>query len=385
MNPLLIRLLRHILTFEDVDKATIEEESPEYWLVSQKTHFHNIYGRSFPSHHGLHAVLLIVSVVCCLAITISYSVEIIKDSLLIGGCFSFNENGAIRVQLPASKEYDLFLFNTSDLWADSGIELRRGDRIKVGISGAFHPSIAHLKLDAQHNATNHSFQHQWVFADTPIGHDSLGKRFRLFENEPFGSIIYRVGPRLRTPKISKGKDYYKIYQPRGARFTRVNKDGVLQFAVNDIYFEDTDKLKGYARNNPYRFIYPQDTVIIYPETYFQVGPRFHRSFYDDNLGQLLVGVEIWHPLCYFNPLRPLRTLTLNTNNRFIRLAWCLIVWARVVWRVALIAALLLCFAVLLTVFIWFLIVFGSPFLISGIKKVIQELKQIIGKCILWNR
>ena len=49
------------------------------------------------------------------------------------------------------KEVIYWLFNTAELWANSGIEVEPGDELTIRASGASHTAIHHLVEDADNN------------------------------------------------------------------------------------------------------------------------------------------------------------------------------------------------------------------------------------------
>ena len=71
-----------------------------------------------------------------------------------------NEYGATFIK-DEDNEIIYWLFNTADLWANSGIEVKEGDVISVHTSGAFHPSIHHLVQDAD---SNNALRDPWVLS-----------------------------------------------------------------------------------------------------------------------------------------------------------------------------------------------------------------------------
>lgn len=305
---------------EDVSSMKIEEES--LWsrlcfLRPRKIHFR---GWSLQPTYIFRLVIVLIAIIVCSATFLFFSFKVIKEDLLEKGDFFSNEMGTIRVKLPAGREFALFLFNTSDLWADTGVELRDGDNIRLSMSGAFHPSLGHLLFDADQNNPNP--EKKWVFTkdrvnDTLSRQDSIlwmrQKMFYVDSSAKIGNILYTVS---YHPFNKDSRAIFAWDSTAGEKFNKVKGCGTLQLAINDIYFKDTANLDEYVAIDSIRFNFNR-SISFYPdsknskkmdclsiiakdvmETEYGVIPTefYKRMFYDDNLGQILVCLEIEHPL-----------------------------------------------------------------------------------------
>lgn len=174
-----------------------------------------------------------------------------------------NEYGATIIN-NEDNEVIYWLFNTADLWANSGIHVKKGDVISVRASGAFHSSIHHLVDDARANRKGRN----WV---TPMGgpnsqsnpREEHRSKYRISPEQEFNTLLMQVIPENVELKDNNGKwiskydsyldgqarevknnnntiDYNKSVYPDiyaiGAERDKVTirSDGVLHFAVNDI-------------------------------------------------------------------------------------------------------------------------------------------------------
>jgi len=152
-----------------------------------------------------------------------------------------------------NKDVTYWLFNTAELWANSGIEVRRGDVLTIRTSGAWHTAIHHLVSAAERNEQ----PDPWVGSD---GQDRNGSdnrwnyraRYRLSEANPDGVLLMEIIPhesaKIMTDLSAKGKnkafvDYVENSSSGSlSRYViakeRINllvkSDGLLHFAVNDI-------------------------------------------------------------------------------------------------------------------------------------------------------
>jgi hypothetical protein len=160
-----------------------------------------------------------------------------------------------------------WLFNTADLWANSGIQVRQGDILTIRASGRSHTAIHHL-VD---NVTNNKkLSDNWVGTDGDYKRsfskrDSLRMQYRLFPNRAQDALIMQVIPEKagrgdieelkkyltfddKDNKDNKHKEnIYFIGKERVDLL--INNDGFLHFAVNDIVLTDAVIDKMCAHND----------------------------------------------------------------------------------------------------------------------------------------
>ena len=294
----------------------IREENPKQ---TWKSHF------IIPYQNLIRFVILLTTVIVVVTLVLSFTFILIKDVLLFKSNLSVNEHGVFIPNKSCGREYCLYLFNTSDLWANTGIYLDKGDRFKMSVSGAFHSSAGHLYNDAEKN--NPKPDVNWIggrrrcdYSDPQKKDDNTIKTIQQKEKMPYctdpsayiGAILYRITPEFQPWKPG---DKDSVWEPIiGEKYHKVESSGVLTMASNDIYFQDTIQLKKYIDNFPFRF----DSIKLnYSNILKSDGGKenYKRMFYDDNLGQILVCIEIQHPLpgSYFNPLSAFRDLETQTE------------------------------------------------------------------------
>ena len=150
------------------------------------------------------------------------------------------------------KEVIYWLFNTAELWANSGIEVKKNDRITIRASGAANTAIHYLV-----DGASDDFQPKFSWVGTEgiernTGHSAFRGKFRLVPDAPFGKLLMQIIP------VSKQKDrgkwikestYIDGTDEKGVQnhiFTigkeRIELvipcDGVLHFADNDVVMSD---------------------------------------------------------------------------------------------------------------------------------------------------
>lgn len=300
----------------------------------------------FPYPNLLRFFILLTIIIAVITIVLTFSFTYFKDVLFFKSNLSVNRHGVFMPSKSCGREYCLFLFNASELWSNTGIYLNEGDRYKISVSGAFHSSVEDLRrnaelnnskpdnnwiggkqrnelsayLDSIYNSIEYNKRNTFyrVFHRKAVMPKSLNKVFPEYEkhtfcvdtNAYFGAILYRIAPEYQLWDPDDPNDSIIVWRPQnGETYQEVKTSGVLSMAINDIYFKDSTKLREYCQLYPVRFdsdTIPYNSII---ESDKKKG-NFKTIFYDDNIGQILVCMEIQHPLYwgFFNPLSPFRQL-----------------------------------------------------------------------------
>lgn len=150
------------------------------------------------------------------------------------------------------KEVIYWLFNTAELWANSGIEVKKNDRITIRASGAANTAIHHL-VDGASDDFQPGFS--WVGTEgleRNTGHSAFRGQFRLVPDAPFGKLLMQIIPVSKQKNREdwiKSSTYIDDTDEKGEKnqiFTIgkerielvVPCDGVLHFAVNDVVMSD---------------------------------------------------------------------------------------------------------------------------------------------------
>ncbi len=138
------------------------------------------------------------------------------------------------------KDVIYWLFNTADLWANSGIEVQEGDVLTIRASGSSYTAIHHL-VDASQN--NYAPNDKWVGTEGleyfRTTRDSYSKKYRLCPENPEGILLMKIiNPKSVNDKPLKSWDdtlLTKDIEVIGKERTLyISRPGVLHFAVNDI-------------------------------------------------------------------------------------------------------------------------------------------------------
>lgn len=147
------------------------------------------------------------------------------------------------------KQVSYFLFNTADLWANSGIFVKKGDVISVHSSGSSNTAIHHVHQNAENNTSrDRNYGPLGERLGRESKRDRLRRQFRIFPNYPSNALIMQVvdpniDPRSKpdNPTSLNAQNFYYI----GAQRDNIHivQDGVLHFAVNDIVLDSATIVK----------------------------------------------------------------------------------------------------------------------------------------------
>ena len=308
--------------------------------------YRNLQNRLLGKHRkGFRFVMLSSTIFFVIVFTLYFAATFINDVILFDTDLHVNEQGALNPRKALNCEYAMYLFNPSEVWANTGVRINKGDEFRINFSGGAATSISDV-INA--SLDNLKPLYGWMSYDSLAitNNDTLNLKYCLSkgarhneETFDFGSIIYTIQPEgakvLYDPLSVPVRDMYS-WQPgdksryfSGDRdFQKANKTGFLYLAVNDIVFGDYEdekgrvvkgednirkyldadslyflnKAKGYLKGD--RISYKNE---IRPglDSILKADPSF---FYKDNVGQILLSVEIKRtvPRSFFNPMMAYR-------------------------------------------------------------------------------
>ncbi|KAA6329956.1 hypothetical protein EZS27_021281 [termite gut metagenome] len=244
-----------------------------------------------------------------------------------------NAFGATTMQ-NENVEIIYWLFNTADLWANSGIRVDKGDILTVRASGKSHTAIHHLVQDVE---KNNELRDKWLGTDgdrkNTTKRDSLRAQYRIFANRAQDALLMQVVPE-KIDRNSKDFNEYLLFDEPGNKTheenyffigkervdLRIHNAGILHFAVNDIVLTDTIIKKMIAENNLLinkekeinkNKNLPDTTWTILNKKNFEFGDypnpkictrdsnemtyyldkKYYNAWYDDNVGSFLIVIE----------------------------------------------------------------------------------------------
>lgn len=266
--------------------------------------------RAFNEPKKLAKLIIVIALIITLVFLGVTLIALVVKSYYPYKTVNSNEYGATVIE-NEDNEVIYWLFNSADLWANSGIEVKEGDVISVRTSGAFHTAIHHLVQDAD---TNRNLRDRWL---DPMGgshggpKDSIRGKFRISLAAEFNTILMQVIPStVNLGKDDNGKYIDTTVFPYldGGRFDktrepdiytigtgkdkiRIRSTGVLHFAVNDIVLTPSviDTMKNSGQLSKLQLGVVKGTAE--SEIDYYEKNKFVDAWYADNVGSFLVVIE----------------------------------------------------------------------------------------------
>lgn len=163
-----------------------------------------------------------------------------------------NAFGATTMQ---NEEVELtyWLFNTAELWGNSGIRVERGDQLTIRASGKSNTSIHHLVDRAFYNARP---RYRWVGTEGEPRPSNKRTAYRIYGERDPDALIMQVVPERESGDANKLPEEYLrpdfvrsiadeedpenrfYYIGKERTDLMINQSGTLRFAVNDIVLTD---------------------------------------------------------------------------------------------------------------------------------------------------
>ena len=213
-------------------------------------------GENRPPHRRMMLMILLTLVsIACIFFVVYCAAFFINEVLLFDKPPVVTESGAIVPQRSCHREQVLFFFSSSDRWASTGVQLSKGDRIKISTSGGFHSDIANLTESARMNRRpTYAY-----YTNKPLSEMSEEERAMVFDGTKnciysldtedenlkarFGSVLWTVSDENSISKSDfddKFSDRIHQVEPvkNAERFIEIEQSGELFFSVNDIYLSD---------------------------------------------------------------------------------------------------------------------------------------------------
>ncbi len=208
--------------------------------------------KAFNNPSALAKLIIVIALIIILVFIGISIIALVMKSFYPYKVVNSNEYGATIIQNEET-EVSYWLLNSADLWANSGISVKKGDVISVRASGAFHSSIHHLVDEAKKNKKEYSWLYPIGGPNSSESKESFRAEYRISGAYPLNTLLMQVIPiDVRLKKDDKwnpeaypyidgiGKEGEKPIKPDiyviGAERDKITirTDGVLHFTVNDI-------------------------------------------------------------------------------------------------------------------------------------------------------
>lgn len=329
----------------NVDKVTVLTEDPIRMISHNRKAMTNLCTL---------LALLIISV----WFLVHFAIFLVKDVIMYQKDIQVNETGAFMQSKSSESEHAMYLFTTSEVWANTGIQLHAGDRIMMSASGAFNTSIRSVYDGAIRNELP---EYPWIMVggrnDMASSEWTNNINLTLYPVTHFGAVLYQIrsdadpcrsdwteiiaeplDTALLQDKAFRQKWRDSLENKLGIYelttfddYIDVKKDGTLHVAVNDIYLNDAvirkyendnrakaarlmndsvltvyDDGKNVTVDKDFRdlfslFYYPEVDSIHNGSVVFIAGEKFtdhfrdnREAWFNDNVGQIALTANIQH-------------------------------------------------------------------------------------------
>jgi len=320
-------------SIKNIIKETVLKETNSTIKIDD-SHFFSILVESKNKRKFCNFCGLVTAIIISIVAIITSLVFFINDVLLFPNNPTINKEGAIIFERSCNRQSVLFLFNPAERWANTGIQLQEGDKIKISYSGGFHSDVSGLEQAAKDNDKP---KYEWInFTTKNKTNEELRKKM-LYKDGDFGSVLYVMASEFGV----QDDDSVFFQQIERGKSIEIAQNGTLYLSVNDIYLTDSItkqygkmnkiKLMDYEKTNHTKFrsydsissddfknIGGRDSIDLYWDNgntvhvsgdkfqmYFKNNPN---AFFNDNLGTILVLIDInrkievgfwsWRTSCY---------------------------------------------------------------------------------------
>ena len=190
--------------------------------------------------------IIFISCIALFIVTIViFIVFLIKSAIFFSPNISSNAQGALCVPQNCEKQQYTYLLNSAECWANTGIDVIKGDEIIISSSGSFFSNIGMMDTCARNNST-HKYNVSFPNYGDPIDRDLSNLLLYHSKDARFGALLIQI-------KTSDKEIYYDYPQsPKDSivihqldsmsnsempHFT-AEASGTLLVAVNDIYLNN---------------------------------------------------------------------------------------------------------------------------------------------------
>ncbi len=283
-------------------------------------------------------VMFFCSIVLAIVLLVSTFFFFFNSVLLLDSNQLINDYGTIHMEQPCGIESCVYLYNTAQPWTNTGINIVKGDEVRISASGAFYGRVFDLVNSANKNDTlPFSFINPSVIDTSQSLYDTNVVSLCMYNKKDavFGSLLYQIKKDNETiiyDSRDDNDDNPHIIQDNHERsesfsFT-ARHSGELYVSINDIYL--SDKVLVLLRDMPKKNIEQHleiekinDTTKIKSDSLFNIGlnwvkerkPKnkldtiveyklaklyalvhsdslFHKYWFDDNLGEILLNITV---------------------------------------------------------------------------------------------
>lgn len=193
-------------------------------------------------------VMFFCSIVLAIVLLVSTFFFFFNNVLLLDSNQLINDYGTIHMEQPCGIESCVYLYNTAQPWTNTGINIVKGDEVRISASGAFYGRVFDLVNSAKKNETlPFSFINPSVIDTSQSLYDTNVVSLCMYNKKDavFGSLLYQIrkdNESILYDSRDDNDDYPHIIQDNHERnesfsFT-ARHSGELYVSINDIYLSD---------------------------------------------------------------------------------------------------------------------------------------------------
>lgn len=193
-------------------------------------------------------VMFFCSIVLAIVLLVSTFFFFFNSVLLLDSNQLINDYGTIHMEQPCGIESCVYLYNTAQPWTNTGINIVKGDEVRISASGAFYGRVFDLVNSAKKNETlPFSFINPSVIDTSQSLYDTNVVSLCMYNKKDavFGSLLYQIrkdNESILYDSRDDNDDYPHIIQDNHERsesfsFT-ARHSGELYVSINDIYLSD---------------------------------------------------------------------------------------------------------------------------------------------------
>lgn len=225
---------------------------------------------------------------------------------------TFNDEGVVSFEMSSNEDVYIYLHPANKVWNNTNIKVKKGDKLKIKVSGNYNSSIHHL---VKYGQTDSVLLFDWTsalgFANEKQGLNRNIDTIRnkkenlIYEGANFGQLLMLVSKdeisenKNNYPnRVKKGSQEYKIQELKNESVIdyTAESDGYLYITVNEILLQKKDKAiycPPFESDPKYydgdRDIYDEKEKVW---NEYIVKNNQYDIWFKDNIGYLLVYVKV---------------------------------------------------------------------------------------------
>lgn len=282
--------------------------------------------RRSPRYNCFLLITYILLFICGTVVILNFY---IRDILFFTSPGYSNRQGAMVMEQPLLRTHHMFLFNTAQLWGDTGIEVMDGDEVEITVSGGFFNSIISQIKQARTNVIVPDAQYFNPTLTINDGYSSKNtfRNFRVNPDADYGAVLYRIVPEIMGNQSLVKSDTLNqgvLSLSKQKAIIHVTSPGTLQLTINDITLLK-DSINGWNRTPAPEILKNLAKSYTYPEFYDAINAND-----PDSINKFINYLSLYPDICFYDNIgeilfninvirNPWNATDRNTADRF--LAW----------------------------------------------------------------